>query len=57
LNRQGGWKHLDIAPKTVTAKPHLPPYGTDGDYYAKPNAEDIYEVVMDMMQEAEPERF
>jgi pyruvate/2-oxoglutarate/acetoin dehydrogenase E1 component/TPP-dependent pyruvate/acetoin dehydrogenase alpha subunit len=57
LNRQGGWKCLDVAPKTVAAQPHLPPYGTDGDYYAKPNAEDIYEAVLGMMVEAEPNRF
>ena len=57
LNRQGAWKHLDVAPKTLAAQPHLPPYGTDGDYYAKPNAEDIFEAVMSMMIEAEPSRF
>ena len=57
LNRQGAWKYLDVAPKTITAQPHLPPYGTDGDYYAKPNAEDIYEAVMAIMIEAEPNRF
>ena len=57
LNRQGGWKCLDVAPRTIAAQPHLPPYGTDGDYYAKPNAEDIYEAVMGIMVEAEPNRF
>jgi hypothetical protein len=57
LNRQGAWKHLDVAPKTMAAQPHLPPYGTDGDYYAKPNADDIYEAVMSMMAEADPKRF
>jgi pyruvate/2-oxoglutarate/acetoin dehydrogenase E1 component len=57
LNRQGAWKHLDVAPKTLAAQPHLPPYVTDGDYYAKPNAEDIFEAVMSMMIEAEPSRF
>jgi pyruvate/2-oxoglutarate/acetoin dehydrogenase E1 component/TPP-dependent pyruvate/acetoin dehydrogenase alpha subunit len=57
LNRQGAWKYLDVAPKTLAAQPHLPPYGSDGDYYAKPNADDIYEAVMAMMVEAEPNRF
>jgi pyruvate/2-oxoglutarate/acetoin dehydrogenase E1 component len=57
LNRQGAWKYLDVAPKTIAAQPHLPPYGTDGDYYAKPNVEDIYEAVMAIMVEAEPNRF
>ena len=34
LTRQGGWKYLDGAPVTLTAQPHLPPYGSDGDYYS-----------------------
>lgn len=57
LNRQGGWKFLDAAPKTLTAQPHLPPYGSDGDYYSKPNADDIYDAVYSMMNESNPERF
>ena len=57
LNRQGGWKHLDGAPITLTAQPHLPPYGSDGDYYSKPSEDDIFEAAYRMMAEADPGRF
>ncbi len=48
---QNGYKHLDVAPRTLTAKPHRPAYGSDGDYFSKPNAEDVIEVVKKMMKE------
>jgi 2-oxoisovalerate dehydrogenase E1 component len=57
LNRQDGWKYLDGAPKTLAAQAHLPPYGSDGDYYSKPSADDIYDAVYGMMHEADPSRF
>ena len=57
LNRQGGWKHLDGVPVTLAAQPHLPPYGSDGDYYCKPSADDIFEAAYRMMSESDPVRF
>lgn len=57
LNRQQGWKHLDSAPKTLTAQPHLPPYGSDGDYYSKPNEQDIFEAVKNLMGESQSKSF
>lgn len=51
INNQGGYRYLDATPRTLTAKPHLPAYGSDGDYFSKPSAEDIYDVVMEMMAE------
>lgn len=57
LEVQGGYQYLDSAPITLTAKPHRPPYGSDGDYFSKPNAEDVYETIVKMMEEAEPRRF
>lgn len=57
LNHQGGYQHLDSQPKTLSAKPHLPAYGTDGDYFSKPSAEDIYDAVYEIMQEAYPHKF
>ena len=57
LEEQKGYQYLDSAPVTISAKPHRPPYGTDGDYFSKPNTEDIYEAAFAMMQEAEPGRF
>ena len=46
---QGGYRWLDVAPRTITAQPHRPAYGTDGDYFSKPNVEDIINVVKEMM--------
>jgi pyruvate/2-oxoglutarate/acetoin dehydrogenase E1 component len=50
LETQNGFRFLDIEPVTITAKDHRPAYGTDGDYFSKPNAEDIFNAVMDMME-------
>ncbi len=52
LERQGGWNYLDSPPKTLTGKEHRPAYTTDGDYFSKPSAEDIFDAVIAMMQEA-----
>lgn len=57
LEKQGGYRWLDSKPVTITATDHRPPYGTDGDYYSKPNPEDVFERILEMMQEAEPGRF
>lgn len=57
LEEQKGYFHLDSQPRTITAKAHRPAYATDGDYYSKPNPDDVYEVIMEIMQEAEPGRF
>jgi len=57
LNKQGGYAHLDSAPLTLTAKEHLPAYGTDGDYFSKPSQEDIFDAVWGLMSEAQPSRF
>ncbi len=51
LEVQQGYKQLDVAARTLTAKAHRPPYGTDGDYSTKPNAEDVVEAVLEMMAE------
>ncbi|MFD2826200.1 thiamine pyrophosphate-dependent enzyme [Leeuwenhoekiella polynyae] len=57
LDKQKAFKHLDSAPQTLTAKPHRPAYGTDGDYFSKPSAEDIFEKVYSIMHEAKPKDF
>jgi pyruvate/2-oxoglutarate/acetoin dehydrogenase E1 component/TPP-dependent pyruvate/acetoin dehydrogenase alpha subunit len=57
LNTQNGFDHLDSQPKTVTAKPHRPAYGTDGDYFSKPSEDDVFEAVYDIMHEANPFEF
>ena len=57
LNRQGAWRFLDGQATTLTAKPHLPAYGSDGDYFSKPSIEDIVEKVYNLMMEVDPESF
>ena len=57
LNVQGGYRYLDSQPVTLSAKSHLPAYGTDGDYFSKPSSEDIYDAVLSVMNEAFPNRF
>ncbi|HLO80762.1 MAG TPA: thiamine pyrophosphate-dependent enzyme [Chitinophagaceae bacterium] len=51
MEEQGGYKWLDVSPRTLTAKAHRPGYGSDGDYFSKPNTEDIISVVKEMMAE------
>ena len=57
INRQGAFRYLDSQPVTLSAKPHLPAYGTDGDYFSKPSAEQIFDAVFDLMKEAFPSKF
>jgi pyruvate/2-oxoglutarate/acetoin dehydrogenase E1 component len=57
LERQGGYTWLDSPPRTVTGKPHRPAYGSDGDYWSKPNVEQIFEAMYDMMHEVDPKRY
>ena len=57
LNKQGAWKFLDSAPRTLTAKPHLPAYTSDGDYFSKPSLEDIVEEAYSYMSETDPLRY
>jgi len=57
VEKQGAYRFLDSAPQTLTAKAHRPAYGTDGDYFSKPNAEDIFEKVYEIMHEANPEDY
>lgn len=57
IQNQGAYEYLDSAPRTLTAKAHRPAYGTDGDYFSKPNAEDIFENVYAIMHETNPESF
>lgn len=51
MEEQGGYKYLDVAPRTITGKAHRPAYGSDGDYFSKPNAEEIIAVINEMMAE------
>jgi len=57
LEVQQGYYLLDAQPKTLTAKAHRPPYGSDGDYFSKPSVDDVIEAVYDMMNEANPQKY
>jgi pyruvate/2-oxoglutarate/acetoin dehydrogenase E1 component/TPP-dependent pyruvate/acetoin dehydrogenase alpha subunit len=57
IDEQNGYQHLDSQPQTLAAKAHRPAYGTDGDYFSKPSAEDIFEKVYAIMHEAKPEQY
>ncbi len=57
LEVQNGYYHLDGQPRTLTAKAHRPPYGSDGDYFSKPSADDVIEAVYAMMHESNPKEY
>ena len=57
IEKQGGYYHLDSEPRTLSGKAHRPAYGSDGDYWSKPNAETLFDAVYEMMSETDPGRF
>lgn len=57
IEKQGAYKYLDSAPQTLTAKAHRPAYASDGDYFSKPNAEDMFEKVYEIMNEVDPQSY
>lgn len=57
VEEQNAYQFLDSQPQTMAAKAHRPAYGTDGDYFSKPSAEDIFEKVYAIMHEAMPEKY
>ncbi|CAG5008960.1 1-deoxy-D-xylulose-5-phosphate synthase [Dyadobacter sp. CECT 9275] len=57
LEKQNAYRWLDSPPVTISAKAHRPPYGSDGDYFSKPNVDDIIEKVYQIISETDPSRF
>jgi pyruvate/2-oxoglutarate/acetoin dehydrogenase E1 component/TPP-dependent pyruvate/acetoin dehydrogenase alpha subunit len=57
IEKQGGYFHLDSPARTLSGKPHRSAYGSDGDYWSKPNAETIFDAVYEMMNEMDPNQF
>jgi pyruvate/2-oxoglutarate/acetoin dehydrogenase E1 component len=57
LEIQEGYVYLDAPPKTLTAKDHRGAYGSDGDYFSKPNKENVIDVVYEIMKEYDPQRY
>ncbi len=57
VEEQGGYAWLDAEPRTLAAREHRPSYGSDGDYFSKPNRETVFETVYELMHEADPKGF
>ncbi|HEY5691664.1 MAG TPA: transketolase C-terminal domain-containing protein, partial [Cyclobacteriaceae bacterium] len=57
LDEQDGYKYLDSKPVAISANEHRPAYGSDGDYFSKPNVETVFDAVYEIMAEANPENF
>ncbi len=57
IENQNAFRFLDSAPVTITARDHRSPYGSSGDYFTKPNAEDIIETAIQMMHEYNPKQY
>jgi len=57
LEQQKGYFHLDGQPKTLSAKAHRPPFGSDGDYFSKPSVDDVVEAIYQMMHDSNPTKY
>jgi pyruvate/2-oxoglutarate/acetoin dehydrogenase E1 component len=57
IEKQGGYYHLDSEPRTFSGKAHRPAYGSDGDYWSKPNAETVFDTVYALMNEVDPDHY
>ena len=54
VEEQEAFNYLDMPPRTLTAREHRPAYSTDGDYFSNPNAEDVFEIVYQIMNRYNP---
>lgn len=57
LEEQEAYRHLDTKPLTITSREHRPAYGSDGDYFSKPGADDVFDALYALMHEFDPQRF
>ena len=57
LVKQKGYYSLDSEPLTISSQDHRPAYGTDGDYFSKPNAETIFDGIYKLMSESDPSKY
>ena len=57
IEKQGGYYYLDSEPRTLSGTAHRPAYGSDGDYWSKPNPETIFDKVYEMMHEVDPSTY
>ena len=57
IEKQGGYYHLDSEPRTLSGAAHRPAYGSDGDYWSKPNSETVFDTVYALMHEVDPSQY
>jgi pyruvate/2-oxoglutarate/acetoin dehydrogenase E1 component/TPP-dependent pyruvate/acetoin dehydrogenase alpha subunit len=57
IEEQKGFHYLDAEPRTVTAQAHRAAYGTDGDYFSNPNAEDVFDCIYNLMHDYAPKKY
>jgi pyruvate/2-oxoglutarate/acetoin dehydrogenase E1 component len=57
IEKQGGYTWLDSPPRTLSATAHRPAYGSDGDYWSKPNKETVFNAVYEIMAEVDPAKY
>ncbi|GAB3813007.1 hypothetical protein GCM10028895_04600 [Pontibacter rugosus] len=57
VDEQGAWRWLDSKPACISAQAHRPAYSSDGDYFSKPNSEDVFETIYQIMREADPKAY
>ncbi len=57
MEEQGAYRFLDSKPTTIASKEHRPAYGSDGDYFSKPNADDVFDIIYKLMAETNPDQF
>ena len=57
IEKQGGYFYLDSEPRTLSATAHRPAYGSDGDYWSKPNSETVFDTVYELMNEVDPGKY
>jgi 2-oxoisovalerate dehydrogenase E1 component len=57
IEKQGGYSWLDSPPRTLPGKQHRPAYGSDGDYWSKPNPDTVFQTAYEVMQEVDPASF
>jgi pyruvate/2-oxoglutarate/acetoin dehydrogenase E1 component/TPP-dependent pyruvate/acetoin dehydrogenase alpha subunit len=57
IDKQNAYRWLDSKPTIISAQPHRPSYGSDGDYFSKPSADTIFDGVYELMHEANPTKF
>lgn len=57
VEEQGAYQYLDSTPITIAAKEHRPAYGSDGDYFSKPSADDVFDLVYNLISETQPTKY